>query len=556
MTQLRIVGGTVYDPANDIDGDVRDICIDAGRVVESLPSTAPRIDARGMIVMAGGVDIHSHVASGAVNVARRLLPEAHALDPAIAPALVDTDIIPRSGVGGTVPSTFTTGYRYAGLGYTTVFDAAVAPLMARLAHGQLDDTPIVDGGFFALLGNDDFLFAQIDAGERERAREYAAWLLGATGAYAIKVVNPGGVELWKRGSRERTELDTPIGSSRVTPRAILETLVDASVALDLPHATHIHCNNLGLPGNAVTTLATMRALDGRRAHFTHLQFHSYTAAPDGRWRSGAREVIEYVNTHPSITADVGQVMFGAAATLTADAPVEYLLHKSSGRKWANVDIELETGCGVVPHEYRERAAVAALQWAIGLELFLLSADPWRVVLSTDHPNGGSFMSYPRLIRLLMDHAYRDEQIRRVDPRLLAGSALMDGLDREYTYREIAIVTRAGPARLLGLRDKGHLSVGADGDVTVYAPGDDPARTFGSPRFVVKGGTVVVEEGELRRAPVGRRLHVHPPFDRAVTQQIRAHFDSYATVRFDNFAVGEPRDAPCPLATAASSTGAR
>ena len=74
MTQLRIVGGTVYDPANDIDGDVQDICIDAGRVVESLPSNAPRIDVRGMIVMPGGVDIHSHVASGAVNVARRLLP--------------------------------------------------------------------------------------------------------------------------------------------------------------------------------------------------------------------------------------------------------------------------------------------------------------------------------------------------------------------------------------------------------------------------------------------------------------------------------------------------
>ena len=61
----------------------------------------------------------------------------------------------------------------------------------------------------------------------------------------------------------------------MTPRAILETLVDAAIALGLPHAAHIHCNNLGLPGNAATTLATMAALDGRRAHFTHLQFHSY-----------------------------------------------------------------------------------------------------------------------------------------------------------------------------------------------------------------------------------------------------------------------------------------
>ena len=555
MTQLRIVGGTLYDPANGIDGEVRDICIDAGRVVDMLPASAPRLDARGMVVMPGGVDIHAHVASGAVNVARRLLPEAHASDPVPAPSLVDADVVPRSGVGGTVPSTFTTGYRYAGLGYTTVFDAAVAPLMARLAHSQLDDTPVVDSGFFALLGNDDFLLRQIDAGEPERAREYAVWLVGATGAYAIKIVNPGGVERWKRGLRDRTDLDTALGG-RVTPRVILETLVDAAVTAGLPHAAHIHCNNLGLPGNAATTLATMRAVEGRRAHFTHLQFHSYGAASDGRWRSGAREIIEYVNAHPSISADVGQVMFGTAATLTADAPVEYLLHRSSGRKWANVDIELETGCGVVPHEYRERAAVAALQWAIGLELFLLSSDPWRVVLSTDHPNGGSFMSYPTLIRLLMDRAFRDDQLRRVEPRLLEGSALSDGLDREYTLGEIAIVTRAGPARLLGLRDKGHLGVGADADITVYAPDADRARMFSTPRYVIKGGILVVEDGELRRAPAGRRLYVRPPFDTAVTREIRTYFDRYATVRFANFPVADLRDAPSPLAAGRASGGAR
>jgi formylmethanofuran dehydrogenase subunit A len=550
MSQLRIVGGSVYDPANNIDGDVRDVCIDAGRIVADVSASAPRLDARGMVVMPGGVDMHCHVASGAVNVARRLLPEDHARDPALAPVLDESTVIPRSGCGGTAPSTFTTGYRYAGLGYTTVFDAAVAPLMARAAHSQLDDTPIVDGGFFALLGNDEYLLRLIDAGDRERAREYAAWLLGATGAYAIKLVNPGGVELWKRGSRERTDLDTTLGGSRVTPRAILETLVDAANTLDLPHGAHIHCNNLGLPGNAATTLATMSALDGRRAHFTHLQFHSYGTTASGGWRSAARQVIEFVNTHPSVSADVGQVMFGPATTLTADAPVEYLLHKSSGRKWANIDIELETGCGVVPHEYKDRNAVAALQWAIGLELFLLSADPWRVVLSTDHPNGGSFMSYPALIRLLMDRAYRDEQIARVEQKLLSGTALADGLAREYSLGEIAIITRAGPARLLGLRNKGHLGVGAGADVTVYMPDENRATMFSTPRYVVKGGTLVVEQGQLRRAPTGCRLHVQPRFDSSVTRDIERYFEEYGTVRFANYHVGPLRDAPAALGAGA------
>ena len=545
MSRLRIAGGTVYDPANGVDGEVRDVCIDGGRIVADLPPDAPRLDARGMVVMPGGVDIHCHVASSSVNHARRLLPEEHDADPAPAPHLDEGEPLPRSGTGGTVPSTFTTGYRYAGLGYTTVFDAAVAPLTAKLSHAELDDTPIVDGGFFVLAGNDELLLRLIDAGERERAREYAAWLLGAAGGYALKLVNPGGVELWKGGRREPTMLDTPVGSSRVTPRAIIETLVEASDALKLPHAAHIHCNNLGIPGNAKTTLDTMRAVAGRRAHFTHLQFQSYggEAPGAGPWKSGAREVIEYVNEHPEVSGDVGQVMFGPATTLTADAPVEYLLHRSTGKKWVNVDIELETGCGIVPYSYREKAAVSALQWAVGLELFLLSADPWRVVLSTDHPNGGSFRSYPELIRLLMDRTYRDEQLKRVNSKLLAGSALADGLSREYTLNEIAIVTRAGPARLLGLRDKGHLGVGADADVTVYARDDDASRMFATPRYVVKAGTLVVEEGELRRAPAGRRLHVRPDYDRAVEREVKRHFDAYSSVSFENYAVGDLRDAP-------------
>ncbi len=415
--------------------------------------------------------------------------------------------------------------------------------MARHSHSELDDTPCVDGGIFVLMGNDEYLLRQIEAGERDRARDYAAWLLQSTGAYAVKIVNPGGVEAWKTGQRNVTGLDDSVGGRRVTPRAILETLADAVNALRLPHPIHIHCNNLGTAGNYTTTLASMEALAGRRAHFTHLQFHCYGGGSGQPWSSAAAKVIEYVNAHPEVSTDVGQVMFGPAMTITADAPVEYLLHKSSGRRWTNIDIELETGCGIVPLTYKDKAAVSSLQWAVGLELFLLSADPWRVVLSTDHPNGGSFLSYPALIQLLMDRTVRDDQLKRVNPKLLAGSALADGIAREYTLNEIAIITRAGPARLLGLRHKGHLGAGADADLTIYSRDPDLAKMFSTPRYVIKDGVLIVEEGQLRRAPAGRRLRVAPGYDDAVLADVRRHFDAYSSVSFDNYPVqalpGEP-----------------
>ena len=188
----------------------------------------------------------------------------------------------------------------------------------------------------------------------------------------------------------------------------------------------------------------------------------------------------------------------------------------------------------MPYAYREQAAVAALQWAVGLELFLLAKDPWRVVLSTDHPNGGTFLSYPELIRLLMDRAYRDDRLKGVNQKLLTGSALLEGLTREYTLGEIAIVTRAGPARLLGLPQKGHLGPGADADVTVYAPDADRAKMFAAPRYVIKGGTVVVQDGQLRRASAGARLAVRPDYDVAVKKDVKRFFDDYATVAFENY----------------------
>ena len=96
---------------------------------------------------------------------------------------------------------------------------------------------------------------------------------------------------------------------------------------------------------------------------------------------------------------------------------------ASPRKWLNMDIECQGGCGLVPFRYRDRNFVNALQWAIGLELFLLVDDPWRVFLTTDHPNGAPFTSYPHLIRLLMDRGFRNDRLAAINRHAAAASTL-------------------------------------------------------------------------------------------------------------------------------------
>jgi formylmethanofuran dehydrogenase subunit A len=535
---LKIANGTVHDPANGVDGVVQDIWVENGKIIAppGEPGVRPDrvIDATGLVVMAGGVDMHAHIAGPKVNLARKMRPE----DKRKAPTVRRTALT-RSGTTGSVPSTFATGYLYAGMGYTTAFDAAIPPLFARHAHEEFQDTPIIDKGFFLLFGNNHYVLQQIAAREPQRLRAFVAWLLSAGRGYAVKLVNPGGVEVWKEGGDNIHDLDGQVEHFGVTPRQIITSLAQTAMDLGLPHPVHIHCNNLGLPGNWQTTLATMQALEGRRAHLTHIQFHSYggSVGKGDTFCSRVPELADYVNAHPNLTVDVGQVLFGETTSMTGDGPLGYYLHKVTGRKWTNADTEMEAGCGIVPITYKEKSFVHALQWAIGLEWYLLVKDPWRIAMSTDHPNGGSFLAYPEIVQLLMDRTYRQEILKRVHPRVLQRSILKD-LDREYTLQEIAIITRAAPARILGLLHKGHLGIGADADITLYTPGNDRKAMFELPRCVIKGGEVVVEQGEIRAERFGPTLHVTPAHDEGALADIKKWFESYYTIQFANYPVDE------------------
>jgi formylmethanofuran dehydrogenase subunit A len=153
----------------------------------------------------------------------------------------------------------------------------------------------------------------------------------------------------------------------------------------------------------------MDAAEGRPIHLTHIQFHSYGTEGERKFSSGAARVAEAVDRQRNVSIDVGQIMFGQTVTASGDTMAQYRNHRyAHPKKWISMDIECDAGCGVVPFRYRDANFVNALQWAIGLELFLLVDDPWRVFLTTDHPNGAPFTSYPHLVRLLMDRTFRNE----------------------------------------------------------------------------------------------------------------------------------------------------
>jgi len=529
---LGIIGGRIYDPQNGRDGEIGDIWVRDGRVVTAQEIDRERaqiIDATGMVIMPGGVDIHSHIVGAKVNSGRKLRPEDHRGHERARVGNL------RSGVEGTVPTTHVTGYLYSEMGYTTVMEAATAPLVARHTHEELEDMPNLDKGVFITMGNNHFIMECIRDQQYERARDYVAWLLGASKGYAIKIVNPGGVENWKWGRNVGELDDEVIGYEGVTPRQIVQTLARINDDLGLPHVPHIHGINLGKSTSARTTVETIAALEGRRAHFCHLQFLSYGAGKGGVHRSEAAQVAEAVNAHPNVTVDIGQVIFGSTTTMTSDGPLQFSLHQTTGNKWVNDDVESESGGGIVPIAYKAANPINATMWLAGLELFLLIDDPWRVFLTTDHPNGGPFTRYPQVIRLLMDRGYREEMFAGINARARKG-ALLPELEREYSLRDIAIITRAGPARVLGLRNKGHLGVGADADIAVYRDLADREAMFARPAYVFKGGELVARDGKVVAELPGRTLYVAPAYDKSIEAEVDEYFKRAYTLSLASYSV--------------------
>jgi len=549
--ELLIKNGFVYDPINRVNGEKMDIAIKDGKILERVnEQKAKKIDASGMIVMPGGVDIHCHIAGTEVNTGRLIRPEDHLKD------FERKTSITRSGVGYSVPSTFTTGYRYSRMGYTTIMNPSMPPLEAKHTHEELDDTPMLDKATYPLLGDWWFVLEYLKDGKIEECAKYIAWMISETKGYAIKIVNPGGLEAWGFGNNVR-DIDDQVPYFSITPREIVRGLCKVNKLLNLPHTIHVHTNNLGKPGNYLTAIETMKCVEDLAnniqpaIHITHCQFCAFKGQGTD-WKtleSGAEEIANYVNNHTHVTLDMGQVIFTDTTTMTADGPFQHMLYELSGNKWVNHDVETETSGGVVPFRYRRKSFVHALQWSIGLELALLIKDPWKIFMTTDHPNGGPFTSYPKIISWFMSQKARNATFKRINARAKSKS-LLPSINRELSFYEIAIMTRAGQAKALGLKDKGHLGIGADADIAIYninPETTDPSKKYKSVRkafktasYTIKGGKIAAKNGDILEHIKGATmwLDIQTSNPIKITDEMKRKFREYYTIEFENYPVTE------------------
>jgi len=546
---LHIKNGIVIDPKNGVKTEKMDIFVKDGKIVEESEvkgEDVKVIDASNKLVVAGGVDMHAHIAGSKINTGRTMRPEEMRVVRNIANKF-------RAAVGRVLLTSPAIGYEYAKMGYTSSFEAAQPPIGAMHTHEELDAIPMIDKAALPVFGNWHFVFKYVEAKDIEKLKTFIAWALERTKGFGVKVVNPGGVEAWMYGGNV-TSLDDQVPGFNVTPREIITSLIKAVEELKLNHSVHLHCNRLGVPGNYETTVETIKLANGfsnderQVLHVTHVQFNAYAG---DSWRtvsSGAEEIAKTVNSMDNVTIDMGQPIFGHATAMTGDAPFQFTLHKLTGARWSNKDSEVEGGAGIVPLVYLPKNPVHALQWAIGLELGLL-IDSDKVVLTTDYPNGGPFTEYPYVMAMLMSKKMREGELEKVSPFVQKATNL-PAIDTEKTLEEIIHMTRSLPARILGLPQKGHLGVGADADIAIYDLNpleidtsndfEKVYKAFKTAEYTIKSGRILAKNGELVDEYWGKTYWVDATGRvdmEAIKPDIEDYF-KYYSVELQNYGVEE------------------
>ena len=146
MTKIRLINAKIIDPLQGKNKVIETIHITTqGRIGSTdLVEDNEEIDCRNMVMMAGGIDLHTHIGGGKTNIARMLMPEG----------LCKSDGFEDGNKGDVTPGTIDTGYRYAEMGYTAAFEPAMIFSNARQAHLEMGDVPILDHGAYVMLGND------------------------------------------------------------------------------------------------------------------------------------------------------------------------------------------------------------------------------------------------------------------------------------------------------------------------------------------------------------------------------------------------------------------
>lgn len=501
--KLLIKNGIVYDPINQIEGEVKDILIEDGKIVTkfSNDNDIQEIDSSGKMVIPAALDIHAHIASQQLNWARLIGG--------------GDERFFQSWKGLTLEHI---AKSYIANGFTFVLEANVYPCLSKHTIFDLKRIPVLDTAFLLNLSNFWPLELEFQRGLVEDGAAFISYLLKETKAFGVKVYDPFESENWN-WKVLRDNLTEKGRLYNFSPMDVYINLLKFVRDLELPHALHAHIegyesqvgqNNLNEFLNNVDEAKIVS--NGTEDVIFHLA-HASSYNVDGN----NSKLIEYYNSHPNCDLDLGFIGFNDINPLvTSDRRlINNLTNNDDKYKVVRFATEFEGDFFATTRKFDKQNYNHCNMWGNGYDLALNVKNKWQIQFSLNYPNYADVFDIPQIASLLLSSNARSEYMKDMNPEFLKNHSIVSN-DQTLSFQDYIIITRASPAKSLGISHiKGCFTEGNDGDINILDLNPleiNPQKDYKKIRdklsdiqYVIKAGKIIKHNDQVDLTEEGKIL---------------------------------------------------
>jgi formylmethanofuran dehydrogenase subunit A len=463
MEKLIIKNGIVFDPLNKIEGEAKDILIESGKIVEkfSAKKDIKEIDASGKTVIPSALDIHTHIASQQVNWAR-LLGTNNKKFKEVWKGLILEDI----------------ARDYISNGYTFILEANVFPSLSKQTIFNLKQLPVLDKAMLLNVSNFWPLELEFQRGKIDNMSIFLSDLLSLTKGFGFKAYNPFESESWDFKVL-RNDLTKNGRLYNFSALNVYENLTKTNENLGLPHSLHAHIegyetnqakNNLFIVLDKIKSL-NLEPNSNINSKIKRSQIFHLAHASAYNMNGDNEKFIKFLDENQNFDLDLGFIGFDQINPLiTSDRRlIDTLLNNNSSEntfKLIRSAVEFEGDSFASLRYFKKTKKFDCILWSNAIDLALSIKDKWQLQLSINFPNYAHINNLPEIATWLTSNKARKDFMVGMNKDFLSNNSLQNH-EESLSFNEFVIVSRASPAKSLGLGDiKGNLGVGSDADINI------------------------------------------------------------------------------------------
>jgi len=547
MSKLIIKNGLVYDPLNNIEGERKDILVESGKIIDkfSNDSDIKEIDADGKTVIPSAIDMHTHIASQQVNWIRLLGS--------------NNDRFKEIWHGLTLENI---AKDYISMGYTFILEANVFPSLTKQTIFNFQQLPVLDKGMLLNISNLWPLELEFQRGKINDMAIFLSDLLDKTKAFGFKVYNPFECEVWNFKDL-REDMSKQGRLYNFSALDVYENVVKCVESLGLPHSAHVHIegyeNEKGKE-NLFKVLEKIKSLNLepspkinsniKRAQILHLaHLNSYSSDGDNT------NLINFLNNNPNFSADLSFISFNQInPIITSDRRLINSMFTMDSMdnpyKLISSAVEFEGDSFVSMRSLKKSDYHACILWANALDLALNIKDKSQISFSLNFPNYANITDIPEIITWLISKEARKNYMKGMNDQFLKQNSLLNN-EIELSFSELVSITRATPAKLLGLGNiKGSLTSGADADINILDINIEDADlskdyeklkySLSNIKYVIKAGKIVNKENKINTSSNGSIFwsqgQVKSEDINLIMSKKKEFYNKYSSIFYDSYQV--------------------